>query len=215
MTDQQHHFRAPWGLRILSHVNKHVIAESQSTCLTRFRQKLFKKWRQMKSSNRKMSEVRLTQLLLFVKKRRSPVWRAGIFFSFPLKHDKQDQNNIKLHKVQAYNILIVITVNTRECGGWYYSETRREYRNGSLSQTNETWRRQRPAASASLQVLGKLECNIFRKTAKEQAGLKIIWLLLHLIFIIFHYTFYRLTKYWTNTSVPKHHLYTHSNYVNK
>lgn len=34
----------------------------------------------------------------------------------PCVHNKQDHNKIKLHKVQAYNIL---TVNTREHRSWY------------------------------------------------------------------------------------------------
>lgn len=94
--------------------------------------------------------------------------------------------------MQAYNIL---TVNTREHGSWYYNENRRKCRTGSLSQANVKWREQW-FSFASLQVLGKLECNTFRKMATEQTGLINILFLLNLNFI-FHYTIYRLTKHWT------------------
>lgn len=92
----------------------------------------------------------LTHTTLTLCKKKSAVRRAGMknnhmegfFIIFSLKHNK-DHNNIKLHKVQAYNIIIMVTVNTREHGGWYYNENRRKCINGSLSQTNGKWRKQR------------------------------------------------------------------------
>lgn len=124
------------------------------------------------------------------------------FLFFPLKHNTQDHNKFTLHKVQAYNILIVITVNTTEHGGWYYNENGKKMYKQLIFP--DKWKMEKTAVVFLCLSSSpwKLECNIFRKMAKEQTGLVNISLL-HFNFI-FHYTFYRLTKYWTHTSVPKH-----------
>lgn len=84
-------------------------------------------------------------------------------FFFSLKHDIQDHNNIKLHKVQAYDIWIC-----QYEGMWrnYYNENRGKCRNGSLSHKNGENSFPLPLFKSS----EKLECKVFRKMSTEQNG---------------------------------------------